>query len=628
MNFRHKPHLISIIFLAFIYNSCANDSRTMPDFWAEIDPESQDPGQSGPGTQDPPGDPEDPAKDPQPECTESVCVDETTLRECIEGKIVEKDCSENDGVCQDNACQDRENPPETCTESYCISEETLVLCNEGVPQEVDCSLLDKVCKNDACEDKTEPGPGDNACKKSECANDLTLKQCTDGQFTLFDCSADGRLCAEGTCVTPPSTEITCKESTCSEDGTTLKLCMDGLELTVDCSETERICKDGTCAEPPTACVEEDAACDGNTLKLCVGGFIQVIDCEGENKNCNPSTLTCEYECDENTPAVCLTSSKREFCGDHRIKTEDCGENMICTHGSCIPNPCASCRNDQVCIGGECKDSAPDSLIGIPCSCDSVDCYDTVTGAQFKTLLTKTANLILGTYLDKISDTDEVVFPNFTSPSNIGCEPLKAIVPEGMDVLCLRDSDVTFAESMIRFVSEDVPSVVELMNMGSTTITRLLPMLVTLMENGIHFTSPNGYCMTGALDISGMIDQSPASYAVNTNALQKGGLIDKVNFGDYAKVQEALESGNTSASEYCPQGSVLMNFKVMKEIAKVGHFDVGMVMCLKECQTDADCREGYNCIELPSSVPIEEAEKKMVCFDQNNVEKLSFILGDL
>ena len=626
MSFRHKSHFLAIIFLALVYNSCANESKSMPDFWAEIDPESQEPTQPGPGTQDPPdtpGDPEDPNKDPKPECTESICADETTLKECIEGKIVEKNCSENGGSCKDNACQD---PEGTCTESHCISETMLTLCNDGVPLEVDCSLIDKVCKNDACEDESEPGPEDNDCKISECADNITLKQCIEGQFTTIDCSADGKLCAEGTCVKPPSSEVVCQESTCDEDGTTLKLCMEGLELTVDCSETDRICKDGACAEPPTACVEEDSTCDGNTLRLCVDGFIQITDCEGENKNCEPSTLTCEYQCDENTPALCLTSSKRQFCDDHRIKTEECGENMICSGQACIPNPCAACQEGQICIGGECKDTAPDSLIGIPCSCDSVDCYNTVTGAQFKSLFTGIVRLVIGAYLDKIDDNDEIFFPNFSSPSNIGCEPLEAIVPEGMQVLCLRDADITFPESIASFVSDDVPTIMELIHMESATITNLLPAIIELIKNGVHFTSPNGYCMTGAIDISGTIDQSPMNYAINTNALQKGGLVDKINVGDHGKVQEALQSAEESGAEYCPSGSTIMSYTIMKDMAKVGHFDIGVDMCLKTCQSDSDCRSGYSCIELPASAPIEEAEKKLVCFDQNNVEKLSFIFG--
>ena len=624
MTFRHKSHLVSVIFLALMYSSCANDSKAMPDFWADIDPNSQ---QSQPQPPpDNPGKPDNPTPpDLQPECTESVCANETTLNECVDGKFVEKDCTKDGGTCKDNACQAAQEPSEKCTESHCKSETVLASCVDGVEKDVDCSEKGQICKEDACID--DPEQIDTTCTISQCKEDgFTLKQCVEGHFTTVDCSADGQLCVEGTCVNPPNPDVVCTESVCAEDGTTLKLCMDGMEITVDCSQTERICSEGACSEPPIPCTEEDIGCEGNTLILCVDGFIQKTDCEGQNKDCVPSTLSCEYQCDETTPLPCLTASTKEVCSDHRIKTEECGENMICSGESCIPNPCAACKESQICIGGECKDTPPDSLIGIPCSCNSADCFDTVTGAQFKSLFTGLVRIALSVYLDKIDDNDKIVFPKFTSPSNIGCEPLAAVVPEGMEVLCLRDADVIFPESIIQFVSEDAEEIMAKVNIENATISKMLPMMSELMKNGIHFTSPNGYCMTGAIDISGTIDQSPASYAINTNALQKGGLIDKINFGDHAKVQEVLQSPGMSATNYCPEGSTLLTYTISKTLSKVGHFDIGSDLCLKTCQSDADCREGYSCIEMPATAPIEEAETRHVCFDENNVSALSLILG--
>ena len=47
------------------------------------------------------------------------------------------------------------------------------------------------------------------------------------------------------------------------------------------------------------------------------------------------------------------------------------------------------------------------------------------------------------------------------------------------------------------------------------------------------------------------------------------------------------------------------------------------MCLKSCETDADCRqnEGYTCVDIPNGVPAENETQQVqkACFDKDNLD---------
>ena len=166
----------------------------------------------------------------------------------------------------------------------------------------------------------------------------------------------------------------------------------------------------------------------------------------------------------------------------------------------------------------------------------------------------------------------------------------------------------------------------LLNMDGSSAAALLPQLGVLMKNGLHFTAPDGYCMAAALDFHADVNQSPANYAVNSYVLQKGGLVDKINFGDHAAVAGASAAAAEAGTPYCPPGSTFIGYGVSKTINKVGQVDVGLDMCLKDCTDDTDCRDGYSCLEVPVSMPFETAEKKSVCFEPTSLASFTALLG--
>ena len=592
----------------------------MPEFWTDVDPtEIELPPEEEP-VEPPPG--TEPAKT---KCEKNQCANGTLLNECVEGKIVPKDCSAEGKVCKDGACTASSIVgPEnnTCESSYCKSDSILVLCKDSVPLEVDCTTVNKICQNDTCKDASaEP-----ECTVSKCEDSFTLKQCNEGVIKTIDCAAQEQICIEGTCI--PPTEIPCTESICEEDGITLRQCNEGTETIIDCSETFKKCSKGACVEEDIDCNEEGNSCRGNVLWLCVNGKVKRTNCETDNMICDSNSLECVYECDETTPDLCMTKSQKRVCDNHKLTTKPCDEGTICRDNECVADPCASCQEGEVCIAGECTSTPPDTLIGIPCSCNSVDCYKTVSGGEIKSMFTNIVRLVIADYIEKIADTDEIVWPDFASPSNVGCETLESNVPEGMSVICMRDAKATFPQSMINFFTEDLPSIIAKLGVSSETIMKLIPKMSAIISNGIQISSPNGYCMTAALDFSGEINQQPASYAVNPNALHKGGIVDKINFGDHDKVVEASQAATEAGTSYCPPGSVLIDYAISDNFPKVGHFDIGIGMCLKTCTNSDDCREGYECIEMALTSPIEESEKTFVCFDKNNIDFFESIRQDL
>ena len=60
---------------------------------------------------------------------------------------------------------------------------------------------------------------------------------------------------------------------------------------------------------------------------------------------------------------------------------------------------------------------------------------------------------------------------------------------------------------------------------------------------------------------------------------------------------------------------------------IGDFDLGFDICLKPCETEADCRTGYQCVDIPTKASLHgTSETKKACFDKRNVDFISDVLS--
>ena len=142
-------------------------------------------------------------------------------------------------------------------------------------------------------------------------------------------------------------------------------------------------------------------------------------------------------------------------------------------------------------------------------------------------------------------------------------------------------------------------------------------LHAILANGVAFSSTNGYCLAATIDIKAKSD----------NGILKGSdLLTKlpslVNTGSHASAK--LETS------VCPEGGVKFDYEIAKKINKQMaiiivdlDLNVGFDMCLKSCETDADCRqnEGYTCVDIPNGVPAENETQQVqkACFDKDNLD---------
>ena len=77
--------------------------------------------------------------------------------------------------------------------------------------------------------------------------------------------------------------------------------------------------------------------------------------------------------------------------------------------------------------------------------------------------------------------------------------------------------------------------------------------------------------------------------------------------------------------------MLLSYDVDESTEGMGSAKVGFDMCLKSCKTDDDCRkaDGYSCVDLPSSVPVDDkpAPTAKVCFDKSNIDYFTKMTED-
>ena len=567
------------------------------------------------------------------ECTVTAC-DGNILNKCNDGKLEKEDCG-TDKVCSAGACIAKEDAPK-CTETKCEGD-VLKKCDNGTVVEENCAAKSMTCSNNACVAKgTEPVENECEGDTAACDNGV-LRKCVDGKFVDEDCDAKGQTCNS-------------EAKTCDP------------------------------------CTEEQSTCDGQVLKLCNNGKLEKTDCTTSNKLCDLQSLSCKFECENTEAPTCANEGVQKVCENNKYKLVECeGENAYCAGGECKTRTA-----EEICIaeGKVYKDGAcvvPEtSIIGSECKCLN-NCEIVITGKEIKDVLSADVkkfylkadiigiNVNVEKILAKIKDDDKIIAPNyFPGAENIeGCAGLEA--PAGMTAGCFYDAKIQFPAGISQIINEDIVPILEnnmvkgmLPNPNVGALAKKMADEYLSADTGIKFTSPKGYCIAATIDIGDKMEASAkvsvsglAALAVQTNGLDSDlfasdplnkstGLVKKINTGDHATVVSGNEAAAAEGKNYCPDGSTLFSYSIAKKIemadkgtemmgvsAKLKKLllnaNVGFDMCLQSCHEDTDCRDDYECVELPNGVPetqIDEKNnckrtieppKKKACFDKANID---------
>lgn len=591
-------------------------------------------------------------------CEQNSCKDKTTLIECNNGSPNEISCSklfDESGlpkVCQggecvvDTAARPRPVPlPPACEQNSCKNENTLIECNNGTPTEIACDeIVDdngkpKICHNGACIS--------TQCTKDVCRDSETLLECNKndeiaeyGTYIVKNC-ADVKAGFVCDTVQHECAEPECKEDICNDQ--IVLRCIDyKLVRDADCAEQNMICNKGEtveCIKPPDTCDRENVTyCDGNTLIHCSKDKSKTTtNCEKNDMICDPIGRKCTYECDESSTDICLNASTLKTCVDHHWVEAICGEsNPICLNGACTEDPCTKCGEGETCINSECIPNAVsvETDIGMPCQCYGGDCNTIITNRELKSYFTVAGLLIANQFMAELKDEDYAVVPNFFSKNIVGCESLAESAPEGMVVGCMRTSTISISPSQADFLVNKVPGLLKMVGKSSQLLLNVIPKIAPKLQEGIAISAPNGYCIYGAVDISGAITHKMIRMAILDTAFdRKKGFFKNVNVGDHAVVAAAAQKAEDTLQTYCPKGSELMSYVKTRVSPSIGSGSIAVDLCLKSCEKDEDCRNGYKCINLPDGLPpsgldMTHQSHKKVCFDEENIAMLKALRSDL
>ncbi len=552
-------------------------------------------------------------------CSNS-CIDGTNLKQCNpDGSTTTVDCSQSGKICQNNACV----AASSCVVSCAADGKTLNDCDaEGNVVTRDCSKdadgndTGKVCGDD--------GNGSFACVEASscvvsCAADgITLNDCdAEGNVVTRDCSKDadgndtGKVCGSDgngsfACVEASSCVVSC-----ATDGVTLNDCdAEGNVVTRDCSVDEdgnptgRVCGDN--GNGSYACIEDltctESVCDGDEiLKHCEdNGKFTIVDCsELGNMICGTNAYD-ELDC----IAKCTAADSK--CSDDATTAIVCdpATGRLTETVCAATNPKAQCKLDEN-DAPVCAEAA--SIIGLPCSCDSADCTEIITGAQFKTFFKEDGKDILPGYFTQtdtehyIADDANIIVPNLFTSSSKGCEALNDVaVPDGMGVVCYRDTAIQFAPSIVKIVSEDFPGILKKYNEDAENTSSLAATLTALgdiLTGGIKFKAASvGYCTFAAINVNiDTKDTGLFNYIFQPYVFDESK--DTDNVGISSKISRGTVVKELDSDDVCPAGSTYFRYKLDKKLNFIGETKVEFSMCLQNCAVDTDCNSGYSCIDM-------------------------------
>ncbi len=268
---------------------------------------------------------------------EKKCVNGYTSV-CVHGQLIPN----KDEICDGRVCDDGV--------LYC-SDNVLKECVDGKWKNTDCSLDGAFC------DATS-----KQCKKIECnledvkcAGEKSINKCgDDGQWNTTSCNNDD-VCVH----TDNGDECTeCIPNTASCDGNTLKSCNPEGKLSVEsCPSEKPFCVNKKCVE----CEVNDEKCEGNIHKQCENGKWKTELCANGCDN-NKCASQCVEHCDDNTPHVCSNNQAQKKCDegktcrviDHKAICTECDPDDPNARSRCYPSNTGfdtSVGQYQVCENG-------------------------------------------------------------------------------------------------------------------------------------------------------------------------------------------------------------------------------------------------------------------------------------
>ena len=460
----------------------------------------------------------------------------------------------------------------------------------------------------ACDDSSGSSSPIDTCKAS-CKNATTAISCdANGNEVEQDCAKENKVCdASFKCVAKGEAQ-TCVEM-CNGSHELVTCDSNGKPHTENCGEAgcHQVGGKPQCGgkEPggedtDPKCTDADNKCDGNTLYKCDGVNLVPQNCADSGMICNQETKACEVEkCEEDS--VTCDGSLLITCVKGQPATED---------------NCA--LKGMECKDNQCVKPAVVYKIGDPCTCTGASCNKTLTGKEIKEMVAGLSALVGGFNIDfnLIKDDDTITFPDFFSKDIQGGQGI--VAPEGMAVGCFRDSNITVTsqDGTKGYEGSGLKAFVDSLEKNEQFGDKLKPYasnLHKILTNGVAFSSTNGYCLAATIDIKakGLVAAALANDVLSA-------LVSLVNTGDHSKAK--------LGTVVCPEGGVKVDDEIAKTVNKGLYgldLNVGFDMCLKSCETDADCRqnEGYTCVDIPNGVPAENETQQVqkACFDKDNLD---------
>lgn len=464
----------------------------------------------------------------------------------------------------------------------------------------------------ACDDSSGSSSPIDTCKAS-CKNATTAISCdANGNEVEWDCAKENKVCDASFKCVPKGEAQTCVEM-CNGSHELVTCDSNGKPHTENCGEAgcHQVGGKPQCGgkEPggedtDPKCTDADNKCDGNTLYKCDGVNLVPQNCADSGMICNQETKACEVE-------KCKADSVT--CDGSWLIT--CVKGQPATKKNCA-------QKGMECKDNQCVQPAVVYKIGDPCTCTGASCNKTLTGKEIKEMTGSLGQLAALASIDinLIKDDDTITFPDFFSKDIQGCQGI--VAPEGMTIGCFRDSSITVTsqDGTKGYEGSGLKAFVDSLENNELFGDKLKPYatkLHAILANGVAFSSTNGYCLAATIDIKAKSD----------NGILKGSdLLTKlpslVNTGSHASAK--LETS------VCPEGGVKFDYEIAKKINKQMaiiivdlDLNVGFDMCLKSCETDADCRqnEGYTCVDIPNGVPAENETQQVqkACFDKDNLD---------
>jgi len=483
-------------------------------------------------------------------------------------------------------------PGDTC-KAACV-ENVLTWCDaEGKPQTKTCNA----------DEKCNALFGESGCLPMACTSE-GQKKCT-GDKTYLTCTADKEWGQEQTC----SADLTCIDDDCRVCKTGAKICKDGKSVT--CRNYDW----GTPEDCAYGCDDGTGQCKSNETVVKDNSTMYDKKCSCTGQDCT-KTIT----------------GKQLRAALHKDKIDELVNKfapLLCTEVD---------TSSTAAIAG----SGIKLLAVLATGCGLFDASCRTCTEQIK----NDVDTIIGMIPDSEKAEDSILVPNYffdgvkeqCGKDNEGND---IAIPEGMNVACLYDSKIQPPEylrniltsnefkdvldkvknasvlDMTDFLKEnmhvdvDKAKVIEMLDKVKEFAVKDGP-VDGILKDGIPFKANEGTCLLanidlqldvtkekifGMVDISAMIDMDKVKAMLNDNL----NTVDHV-YGDECKGNDKTKCQGVVNTVECPTGGAALDYALYSKTevggSYIGSADIHFDMCLKNCNTDDDCRDDFKCVSLP------------------------------